>query len=191
MKRFIYCLALSSLILSHFAVADSYDENAKKATYRSAIKELGSTLKSELMTAMKAGGPVKALGVCHTKVPEISTQISEKFGLNITRTSLKPRNANNAPAPWEELVLKQFEERRAAGENPKTLEYFEMIEKDGQRQIRYMKAIRTGAPCLTCHGSEIEPDIQDKLKELYPEDKATGFKAGDLRGAFSITETLP
>jgi hypothetical protein len=191
MKRFIFSMALSSLILSHFAVADDYDINAKKATYRSAIKELGSTLKSELMPAMKAGGPIKALGVCYTKAPEISTKISEKVGLNITRISLKPRNANNAPAPWEELVLKQFEERRAAGENPKTLEYFEMIEKDGQRQIRYMKAIRTGAPCLTCHGSEIEPDIQDKLKELYPEDKATGFKAGDLRGAFSITETLP
>jgi len=191
MKRFIFSIALSSLILSHFAVADGYDINTKKATYRSAIKELGSTLKSELMTAMKAGGAVKALGVCHTKAPEIRTKVSEKVGLNITRTTLKPRNANNAPAGWEELVLKQFEERRAAGENPKTLEYFEMIEKDGQRQLRYMKAIRTGAPCLTCHGSEIEPAIQDKLKELYPEDKATGFKAGDLRGAFSITETLP
>ncbi len=191
MKRFIYCLALSSLILSHSTVADSYDINAKKATYRSAIKELGRTLKSELMTTMKTEGPVKALGVCHTKAPEIRTKVSEKVGLNITRTSLKPRNANNAPAPWEGLVLKQFEKRKAAGENPKTLEHFEMIEKDGQRQIRYMKAIRTAAPCLTCHGSEIEPAIQDKLKELYPEDKATGFKAGDLRGAFSITETLP
>jgi hypothetical protein len=191
MKRFILSIALSCLILSNEAVADGYDTNAKKATYRSAIKELGSALKSELMAAMKAGGPVKALGVCHTKAFEISTKVSEKVGLNITRTSLKPRNANNAPAPWEELVLKQFEERRAAGENPKTLESFEMIEKDGQRQIRYMKAIRTAAPCLACHGSEIEPDIQNKLKELYPEDKATGFKAGDLRGAFSITETLP
>ena len=75
--------------------------------------------------------------------------------MNITRTSLKPRNVNNAPTGWEELVLKQFEERSAAGENPKTLEYFEMIEKDGQRQLRYMKAIRTAAPCLACHGSEI------------------------------------
>ena len=191
MKRFILSIALFSLILSNEAVADSYDTNAKKATYRSAIKELGSALKSELIAAMKAGGAVNALGVCHTKASEIRTKVSEKVGLNITRTSLKPRNVNNAPTGWEELVLKQFEERSAAGENPKTLEYFEMIEKDGQRQLRYMKAIRTAAPCLACHGSEIEPAIQDKLKELYPEDKATGFKAGDLRGAFSITETLP
>ena len=54
-----------------------------------------------------------------------------------------------------------------------------------------MKAIRVSAPCLTCHGSEIEQDIQDELKKLYPEDKATGYQAGDLRGALSVTEILP
>ena len=98
MKRFIFLsIALSRLILSNEAVADGYDINTKKATYRSAIKELGSTLKSELMAAMKAGGEVKALGVCHTKASEISTKISEKVSLNISRTTLKPRNANNAP----------------------------------------------------------------------------------------------
>ena len=62
MKRFILSIALFSLILSNEAVADSYDTNAKKATYRSAIKELGSALKSELIAAMKAGGGSQRLG---------------------------------------------------------------------------------------------------------------------------------
>ena len=63
MKRFIFLsIALSRLILSNEAVADGYDINTKKATYRSAIKELGSTLKSELMAAMKAGGGSQSLG---------------------------------------------------------------------------------------------------------------------------------
>jgi hypothetical protein len=31
--------------------------------------------------------------------------------------------------------------------------------------------------------------VRAKLKELYPADAATGFKLGDLRGAFTITQT--
>jgi len=131
------------------------------------------------------------LTVCNTKAAPISVAVSEKVGLTIKRTSLKPRNAKNVPDDWEKAVLEQFEQRKTQGEASKTLEFHEVIEKDGQRQLRYMKAIRTAAPCLTCHGSEIDQKIQDKLNELYPEDKATGYEAGDLRGAFSITEILP
>lgn len=36
-------------------------------------------------------------------------------------------------------------------------------------------------------GQSIKPDVQAKLKELYPEDEATGFSEGELRGAFVVT----
>ena len=62
-------------------------------------------------------------------------------------------------------------------------------EKDGKRVFRYMKAIPTGALCLNCHGTTLAPEVAAKLHELYPADAATGFNAGDLRGAFTITET--
>jgi len=51
-----------------------------------------------------------------------------------------------------------------------------------------MKAIPTGEGCLKCHGQNIAPEITAKLKENYPDDKATGFKLGDVRGAFSIIQ---
>jgi hypothetical protein len=41
--------------------------------------------------------------------------------------------------------------------------------------------------CLGCHGKNIAPEVQAKLDELYPEDQATGFSEGDLRGAFVIS----
>jgi hypothetical protein len=50
-----------------------------------------------------------------------------------------------------------------------------------------MKAIPTKIVCLKCHGSEIDPKIVAKLDELYPEDKAVGYKQGDIRGAFYVT----
>jgi len=44
--------------------------------------------------------------------------------------------------------------------------------------------------CLGCHGTE-GGDINAKtlkiIKQKYPEDKATGYKEGDLRGWWKIT----
>ena len=53
--------------------------------------------------------------------------------------------------------------------------------------FRYMKAIPMGAvPCLTCHGAP-EPALNAEILRLYPQDRATGFAPGDLRGAFTVS----
>ena len=41
------------------------------------------------------------------------------------------------------------------------------------------------APCLVCHGApEAIPDaVRSVLTERYPDDAATGYQAGELRGA--------
>jgi len=191
MKRLILGLASSCLVLSLLSCSTEQMDEAKMeaqmATYRSTLNDFGVALQSELKAAMKTGGPTKAIEVCQTKAPQISTEFSQKASFEITRTSLKPRNADNAPDAWEETVLKQFEKRKAAGEDPKKLEFIEVVKAaDGQSKIRYMKAIPTAEVCLICHGSEISEDVQAKLNVLYPSDKATGFETGDLRGAFSI-----
>jgi hypothetical protein len=51
-----------------------------------------------------------------------------------------------------------------------------------------MKPIAVQPQCLLCHGSPetIPESIRTVLKEHYPFDAATGYKAGDLRGAVSI-----
>jgi hypothetical protein len=53
-----------------------------------------------------------------------------------------------------------------------------------------MKAIPTGKVCLKCHGEKIDPDVEASLKQNYPRDKARGFKEGDIRGAFTITQPM-
>ncbi|MBW2376809.1 MAG: DUF3365 domain-containing protein [Deltaproteobacteria bacterium] len=40
--------------------------------------------------------------------------------------------------------------------------------------------------CVTCHGAELPPDLRARLAELYPEDQATGYAAGDFRGVFWV-----
>jgi len=59
------------------------------------------------------------------------------------------------------------------------------------RSIRYLRALPTGPLCLTCHGQpkDIPNDVASTLNELYPYDKAIGYKLGEIRGAISIKAT--
>lgn len=157
---------------------------------RMAIADFMGTLKHELVSAMKAGGPVNAIGVCNEKAPAIAKTKQQQLGFEIGRVSLKNRNPDNAPDEWEALVLELFETLKKLGNAPGSLEYYDIVETDAGREFRYMKAIPTGKVCTKCHGTEISPKVAAKLKELYPGDKATGFKVGDIRGAFTIRQAL-
>ncbi len=70
------------------------------------------------------------------------------------------------------------------------LERSEVADVGGVPTFRYMKAIPTAEPCLTCHGVNVAEPVKAKLAQLYPQDQATGFKAGDIRGAFTISKPL-
>ena len=67
-----------------------------------------------------------------------------------------------------------------------------MVEIDGKKAMRYMKALPTQELCLSCHGKEnkVSPEVQAKLKELYPDDKATGYDSGQIRGAITARKPL-
>ena len=87
-------------------------------------------------------------------------------------------------------MLEQFEERQANGEDPQLMVYTEVVEDNGTKNYRFMKAIPTGPVCLACHGDKIDAAVEARIQELYPEDRARGFKAGDIRGAFTITQPM-
>ncbi|MDY0146826.1 MAG: DUF3365 domain-containing protein [Halothiobacillus sp.] len=180
----------AALALSPLAVQADMSESEQAAMQKSqaAIKEYATTLKTALQTAMKAGGPMAAIPVCHTQAPQIAAQVGKKYDLEIHRTSLKPRAI--APQPWEKTVLEQFEAEKKAGKPIGKIVWHQTVEVDGQKELRLMKAIPTGEVCLTCHGTNVAPAVLSKIKSLYPKDEATGYKLGDIRGAFSVTASL-
>lgn len=181
-------LLAGTVVLPAFAEAPA----DRVAASRNAVKELQTTLVGELQAAMKAGGPTNAIEVCNTKAGAIAAELSKKSGLGIGRTSLKVRNPKNAPDAWETKVMQDFEARKAKGEDPAALEYSEVVTRHGKKEFRYMKAlpVAQGMPCPVCHGEKIEPAVKAKLQQLYPRDKAVGFKVGDLRGAVTIRQPL-
>ncbi len=180
--------ALSLLLLAYVqsVQADNDNEQLKQEAI-SIVKKFGGTLKPQLGKALKTKGPAHAVKVCSVQAPEIADQLRKETGWDIKRVSLKARNNSTAiPNDWEEKILKQFDLRQSKGESAEKMAYSEVV--DGE--FRFMKAQGTEALCLTCHGENISPDIEAALKEKYPHDKALGYSAGQIRGAFSLAKKL-
>jgi len=187
MKQLITLFAFSMAVISIVHAGDYATEiDASRAT----TKEFMQTLKQELQAGMQEGGPINAISVCNLSAPAIANTYSVSRGWDVGRTSLKVRNPANAPDAWERSVLESFEERKTAGEDPAKMEYHEVVRQDGVKQLRYMKAIPTAQLCLACHGESVDSITRTRLEKLYPEDQALGYKAGDIRGAFSISQPL-
>lgn len=155
------------------------------------IKQLASTLGGKLKEAKMEGGATAAVKVCNTQALPLTQSVSESSGWIVNRTSLKLRNPENAPDAWERDVLEQFQSKVQQGVNLDILGYSQVVvDEQGRKVFRMMKAIPVSEQCLGCHGAEIKPALQEHLQQLYPDDKATGFSTGDLRGAFTLKKYL-
>jgi hypothetical protein len=145
---------------------------------REAIKALGGALKKELMQAMQRG-PDKAIQVCKTRAPQIARELSTG-GLVIGRTSHRVRNPDNRPRRWVVPLLE------AMRETPPKAGELRTAELEGGKVLGVVQPILAAPLCLTCHGKELAPPIAAAIKQAYPEDQATGFSAGELRGVFWV-----
>ena len=168
------------------ASVTAQDVEQQLSDSKNATQQLASQLKQKLVSSLQEGGPVEAIGVCNTEAIIIASALSEKYKGKVGRTSLKIRNHDNQPDDWEKSVLLNFENKKQAGEDVSQLEIYQIIEDESGKWFRYMKAIPTGDVCLMCHGEHIAPDVHEKIKSLYPNDLATGYEKGELRGAFTI-----
>jgi hypothetical protein len=137
-----------------------------------------------LKAALAGGGTAAAVEVCKG----VSVQLSKRFesmpGATVRRVAVKFRNPDHAPDSFETGIFKEWEEQRAAGKVPSA------ISRETADGFRVMQPIILGSRlCLRCLGTlrALTPDTVEMLKRLYPDDKATGFEMGDIRGAFSAT----
>jgi hypothetical protein len=191
MKSFLMALCLITLALDcRGDQSHGVDTEAEISAAKVSIKKFSSALQTELKAAMQTGGPVAAIGVCNEKAIPITEQVSVEQGIKLTRVSLKNRNPSNVPNEWQTAVLESFENQKTAGIDVGSIAWSETVTVDGEQEFRFMKAIPTAAICLTCHGTNLAPEVSQVLAELYPQDRATGFSDGDIRGAFVATRNL-
>lgn len=171
-------------------VTDSFDKLAYVEAAKAAIKQFGGELKAELTAAVTEGGPENAIEVCNTKAGSIAEDVSAQRGLMVSRVSMKNRHPDQAPTAWQQKVLETFDTRKANGEDVTKMVFGEVVTNNGKKEFHFMKAIPTAKVCLACHGETVTPEVEAKLKDLYPEDKARGYNEGDIRGAFVVVQPL-
>jgi len=169
---------------------------ADEAKMREEARTLAVTIPPKMVEMLneeiEKGGAANAIAVCREKAPQMAKAASEKSGWAIRRVSLKNRNPKAVPDDWERATLEEFDKRLAAGEKITALEKGEVVSEGGQQVYRFMKALPTQKLCLQCHGTPdtISAEVQAKLKELYPEDKAVGYGVNQIRGAMTLRKPL-
>jgi hypothetical protein len=132
------------------------------------------SLKGRLMEVVGSQGPAAAISVCSQEAPQIAGRISQEHGLAIGRTSFKVRNPKNTPPGWAtKLVTDRTEKPTYLAHNGK---------------LACLLPIRLQQQCIVCHGAveAIPPPVKEALDKHYPDDQATGFQDGDLRGWFWV-----
>lgn len=189
MKKIVYVSFILMASLVSFQVNAKGGVTEKELTQEASliVQQFAGVLKPKLKAAIQSGGLVNAVEVCSIEAPKIAKNLSEETGWDIKRVSLKARNKGSAtPDGFETKVLQQFNKRQKSGESPSTLKYSSMTDS----QFRFMRAQGTEGLCLGCHGSSITAEVKRVLDAHYPDDMATGYSLGEIRGAFSLTKAL-
>ena len=180
-------IALLTLFTSPFVVASDQLENIYEQEARELVKEFVGQLKPQLKKAMQEGGPTLAIESCATTAPAIADALAAQTGWEVRRVSLKTRNASRAePDDWERSVLIKFDQRQAAGERSPTINFGELRGD----YYRYMQAQGVDPVCLVCHGEQLTEPVKAMLDDYYPNEQATGYSLGQLRGAISLSKPM-
>ncbi len=161
---------------------------------RSIAGELVDQLGQKLRGTMSSEGPIAAVGVCKETAPAIAKRLSEQHAAQVGRVGTRARNhKTGVPNAWQRDALAEFDARLAQGEKPAALEYWKVVDAgNGQRELHYAKAIITQPLCVSCHGNteDIPAPLLEKIRAEYPQDQATGYSAGKLRGAVVVTKPM-
>jgi uncharacterized lipoprotein YmbA len=152
----------------------------RRAVALKAKDALFEQLSARLKQVLQSGGPAAAIEVCSQEAVKIAESVGREHGVAIGRTSFKLRNPDNAPRDWvRPFVEKQTDTPQHIGLD------------DGS--LGALFPIRLDVKCLMCHGQpdEMLDDVKLELAKRYPDDAATGFKQGDLRGWFWVEVPSP
>lgn len=184
---------LLALGLLAAAPAFAHDLAALTAETKKSVLPVVPQVVAAMQEAVADKGVAEAIPVCKDQAPALIKQKRQETGWDIRRVSLQTRNPERAtPDLWEARQLADFNLRASQGEKPETLEKSEIVSIDGKPVLRYIKALPVGDVCLKCHGpaEALDPALKARLGESYPQDRATGYAKGEIRGALTVKRPL-
>lgn len=185
MTRPVFFLLLSMVLFSCSKSLTKKEVDLFEERGNLIVQKTASELSGNLMSKMKEGGIPLAVEYCNTAALPLTSKMSEAEKVTIKRTSLKTRNVLNDPNEDELKVLKKFASQIKKNTSPEPI-----VELDQSGKPHYYAPILVEKKCLMCHGTvdrELTKKADSIIKSFYPNDLATGFSEGDLRGIWSIS----
>lgn len=152
-----------------------------------AVMKLMKELKTNLGMALKEGGFPKAIDFCGDKAQKFTQKVNKELVVvKVKRVSDRYRNPADRPDSLDLKVINYFKEKLKENKLPPY--YLTVAKEKGEKLVIYYKPIRVAPFCLNCHGDprSMNPEVLRVLKEKYPNDRALGYKPGDLRGVFKV-----
>lgn len=158
------------------------------ARAQAAAQAFSGQLRDKLQAAMNDGGTTAAVDVCYAEAPRIAAAVMAEHGVRLGRVALPGRNRHPAQAAddWQLATLAAFQ-RAVDGGVPAAAQV--SVVRDGLPDgvaLRMTRGIATEPGCLVCHGSDVTAPVRGAILTRYPDDHATGFNIGDLRGALWV-----
>ena len=177
-KRLAAVLLAVCLVASGTGTAAPTDPPEVRAA--AAAQAFSSELRGTLLAAITSGGLHEAVRVCHDEAPRIARRIADTHGVRLGRVGVRSRQPANRLDGWQKDVLDAWGAAPPAGP---PAQWAPVVRRDAATATtRWAKAIETEGACLACHGPAIDPRLAQAIRQRYPDDPATGFGAGSLRG---------
>ena len=184
MKKLILLLVTMAMIAGCKSELSEEEQAAYHHKGKVIVQDTFKELSTQLMEKMKEGGPELALPFCNVQALPLTLDVAAKNGVEIKRVSNKLRNIKNSPSKHANDQLNAYLENQQAG-----IESQAVVARDEAGVVHYYAPIRIMKQCLVCHGSPGENMLHKTdslIKSYYPEDAATGYSDGELRGMWDI-----
>jgi cytochrome c553 len=142
-------------------------------------KELGKNL----MRTIQRKGTIEALSYCNERAYTITDSMSNIFNATIKRVSDKPRNSNNTANKIELDYIQRYKK------DLKDKKELKPVIVENNDVVNFYYPITTNSMCLQCHGKlnvDVKINTFQKIKTLYPKDKAMNYQVNNVRGIWSI-----
>lgn len=188
-RKWIYA-ALSSAVLGACGPSTGGEGQAKGhdllALGDSLALQAQQALMSQVAAAIGARGPAGAVGFCNERALPLTDSLAMHHRVGLKRLSDRARNPLNEVANEQDKSA-WLSLQRMMSDTGVVKKH--LLVREGDAAV-YYKAISLGMPmCLNCHGQregEVAAETWAAIAARYPNDRATGYKLGELRGMWRI-----
>jgi Protein of unknown function (DUF3365) len=145
-----------------------------------AIISLQTAVLLELRQKLNRDGPIVLMKSCHLWSVATAYRLERDEGVIAGRTSDRLRNPKNAPRAWAAPIVGRYGDRRGPDVDGFVVDLGD--------HVGVMRPIFEQTSCGACHGplKTLDRRVRAELDELYPGDRAVGYRNGDLRGWFWV-----